>query len=146
MIHLEYDDDMDSSTSHGSRAADPDGRERRVKLGKLATIRNGEARGFLVPGLKRKIVILRKDERVFAYLDACPHYPEGTPMAWRTDRYLDVAKTHIVCHSHGALFDIETGACVLGPCLGQKLSPVVVRVNSFGDIEIELDAVSEGVR
>lgn len=45
-------------------------------------------------------------------------------MAWRKDAYLSGDGQHIVCHAHGARFDIATGVCNLGPCLGHALTPV----------------------
>lgn len=60
-----------------------------------------------------------------AWRDACPHWP-GTPMAWRKDAYLNGDGSRIVCHAHGAQFDIETGLCSLGPCVGESLEPVRV--------------------
>jgi nitrite reductase/ring-hydroxylating ferredoxin subunit len=68
------------------------------------------------------------------YLDTCPHYAGGTPMAWRSDAYLNGAGTHLACHSHGALFEIDTGVCVLGPCLGQRLRAVQLNVTQQGRI------------
>ena len=37
------------------------------------------------------------------------------------DRYLH-------CDGHGALFRVEDGVCVDGPCVGERLAPVPVRV------------------
>jgi nitrite reductase/ring-hydroxylating ferredoxin subunit len=45
-------------------------------------------------------------------------------MAWRKDEYLNAARDRIVCAAHGAQFDIATGICTLGPCLGQRLQAV----------------------
>ena len=42
-------------------------------------------------------------------------------MAWRRDAYLNAAGDRIVCAAHGALFEIDSGLCVLGPCLGDRL-------------------------
>ncbi|WP_342130908.1 Rieske (2Fe-2S) protein [Hydrogenophaga sp. OTU3427] len=89
---------------------------------------DGKSRGFDTDGRGQDTVLLvRRGERVYAYRDACPHLG-GTPMAWRKDAYLSGDGQHIVCHAHGARFDIVTGACVLGPCLGQALEPVSVSV------------------
>jgi nitrite reductase/ring-hydroxylating ferredoxin subunit len=109
----------------------------------IAEVAEGQARGFVVPGLGRKVVVVRNGGRVFGYLDSCPHYEGGTPMAWRTDRYLNGDGTHLACHSHGALFDLETGECVLGPCLGQSLTRVPLRVSARGEIELQLQAAVE---
>jgi nitrite reductase/ring-hydroxylating ferredoxin subunit len=81
---------------------------------------------------------VRRHGEVFAYLDACPHYTSGTPMAWKQDAYLNSEGTHLACHSHGALFDIETGECVLGPCLGQSLTKVPIRITEQGGIEVAI--------
>lgn len=114
-----------------------------LELCNFDDLEDGQARGFVVPGLRRKVVVVRKAGKVFGYLDSCPHYRGGTPMAWRTDAYLDGEGRHIACHAHGALFDIETGACVLGPCLGQSLKHVPLNINSNGGIEATVDAYRE---
>jgi nitrite reductase/ring-hydroxylating ferredoxin subunit len=57
-------------------------------------------------------------------------------MAWRKDAYLNFERTRIVCAAHGAQFDIETGICALGPCLGQGLQPVELVVTTTRDIRI----------
>lgn len=114
-----------------------------MRLCSIAEVAEGQARGFAVPGLRRKVVVVRKSGRVFGYLDSCPHYEGGTPMAWRTDRYLNGEGTHLACHSHGALFDVETGECVLGPCLGQSLTRVPLRVSALGEVELQLESAVE---
>lgn len=100
----------------------------------LGDLAEGCARGFAVAGQRQKIILLRKGGRIHAYLDACPHYTGGTPMAWKSDAYLNGAGTHLACHSHGALFDLETGDCVLGPCLGQSLQRIKVKITATGEV------------
>ncbi len=41
-----------------------------------------------------------------------------------------------MCAAHGALFDIATGRCVLGPCLGDALTPVPLTLQANGEIHI----------
>ncbi len=55
-------------------------------------------------------------------------------MAWRKDAYLNGDGTRIVCHAHGAQFEIASGVCVLGPCLGQKLERVDIEVAEDGTV------------
>lgn len=114
-----------------------------MRLCRLNEVLDGQARGFSVPGLQRKVILVRRGVSVFAYRDSCPHYEGGTPMAWKADRYLNGEGTHLACHSHGALFEIETGECVLGPCLGQRLTKVPVRISPSGDIEIVREPAEE---
>jgi nitrite reductase/ring-hydroxylating ferredoxin subunit len=118
--------------------------DERRQLCRQDDLAEGQARGFAVPGFERKIILVRRKERVYAYLDACPHYDAGTPMAWKTDAYLNGARTHLACHSHGALFDIETGDCVIGPCLGRSLTRIPVSINQAGGVEIAVEPVWEG--
>ena len=109
-----------------------------VELCKLDDLQEGQARGFSVPGLDRKVILVRWHSAVFAYLDACPHFTSGTPMAWKKDAYLNGEGTHLACHSHGALFDIETGECVLGACLGRSLTKVPIRITELGGVEVAI--------
>jgi nitrite reductase/ring-hydroxylating ferredoxin subunit len=49
-------------------------------------------------------------------------------MAWRKNAYLNGDASKIVCAAHGAQFDLESGICTLGPCLGQGLQAVGITV------------------
>lgn len=92
------------------------------------------SRGFDPAGQGRDTLLLvRRGDEVFAYRDACPHYG-GTPMAWRKDAYLNGDGTRIVCHAHGAQFDMATGECLTGPCLGQRLTRLDTVVTEDGDV------------
>lgn len=107
-------------------------------------IGEADAKGFgPLDGTRRKIILIRRRGVLYAWLDACPHYSTGTPMAWKTDAYLNGEKTHLTCHSHGALFEIDTGECVLGPCLGQKLTAVDIAVSDEGEIFVVVPAEEE---
>ena len=52
----------------------------------------------------------------------------GLPLAQQLDAYLTTDGGLIACSWHSALFAVETGACVGGPCPGQRLTawPVTV--------------------
>lgn len=71
--------------------------------------------------------VVRKDGEVRGYVDRCPHM--GVPLAHEPDRYLTSTGDLIMCGWHGALFRIEDGRCVGGPCIGDRLRawPVEVR-------------------
>ena len=66
--------------------------------------------------------LVRSAGRLYAYRNRCPH--TGVPLDWMPDRFLDVDGKLIQCATHGALFLIETGECVHGPCLGARLEPL----------------------
>lgn len=70
--------------------------------------------------------VVRKDDLVVGYLDSCPH--AGWPLAGFAGRYLTRENDLILCGGHAALFKIEDGACVTGPCPNEKLFPWPVEV------------------
>jgi nitrite reductase/ring-hydroxylating ferredoxin subunit len=55
-------------------------------------------------------------------------------MAWRKDAYLNAAGNRIVCAAHGALFLVDSGRCVRGPCLGESLHPVALNIHGNGEV------------
>lgn len=119
----------------------------RLRLCHRDDIAEGQARGFLpLPAASRKVIVVRRHGILHAYMDACPHYAGGTPMAWRTDAYLDGTGQHIACHAHGALFDIETGACLSGPCLGRKLTRVPLREEPDGGLSVPAQVAGRAAR
>ncbi len=70
--------------------------------------------------------VVRKGEEVYAYVNVCPH--AGHALDWRPDGFLTRDRSMIMCSAHGAVFEIETGLCVAGPCPGKSLRRVPVRV------------------
>lgn len=105
-----------------------------VALCRADEIGESEARGFMPFASRRdRVFVVRRGGALHAYRDACPHYGD-TPMAWRADEYLNAARDRIVCSSHGAEFEIETGLCVKGAALGLCLEKAPVEVNERGEL------------
>ena len=106
-----------------------------MKLCHWKDLPDGQSRGFDPAGRGQdSVLVVRQGPQLFAYADACPHH--NTPMAWRKDQYLNAAGDRIVCAAHGALFDIPSGRCTLGPCLGEALTPVPLTLQANGEIHI----------
>ena len=103
-------------------------------LCRLDDLPDGESRGFdpFMQG-RDSIFVVRQHEALYAYQNACPHV-DGSPLAWRKDRYLNASRSHIICHGHGAEFDITSGLCLLGPCVGQALTPATLNINTSGEV------------
>ena len=90
-------------------------------------ITDGAARGFAAaPGGFTGLFVVRRGAALFAYVNACPHV--GVSLDWAPDQFLTQDGTRIVCATHGALFDVESGRCVDGPCVGDRLEAVPVTV------------------
>ncbi len=65
---------------------------------------------------------IKKDDQLYLYRNHCPHL--GVELNWMPDQFLDRDKALIQCFTHGALFLIEDGECVAGPCMGQRLEAI----------------------
>ena len=95
-----------------------------VRLCHAQEIADGTSRGFDPEASGRDtLFVVRSGDSLCAWRNVCPHW-EGTSMAWRKDEYLSADRRHIVCAAHGAQFDIFSGVCTLGPCLGESLIPI----------------------
>jgi nitrite reductase/ring-hydroxylating ferredoxin subunit len=70
--------------------------------------------------------VVRRGATVRAYVNHCPH--AGFPLNYSPDSFLAPHAPLILCVMHGALFDMETGHCVSGPCAGLALRALPVRV------------------
>lgn len=113
-----------------------------MRLCHLDDLPDGASRGFDPRGTGRDtLFVVRRGTALRAYLNACPHH--GTPMAWRKDAYLDAAGERIVCFAHGAQFEIDSGACTLGPCLGQSLTPLPLIQHDDGEVHLAAPSFEE---
>jgi len=94
------------------------------------------AREFTVNG--QSIVVVRRDGGTYAYLNWCPHL--GIELNFQPDVFLDSDNQFIQCANHGALFEIDSGLCLSGPCSGDKL---VVVTHSIRDSEVWIDELPQ---
>lgn len=69
---------------------------------------------------------LNREGRAFAYVNSCPHV--GTSLDLWPNEFLSEDGSIIVCSTHGALFEPATGDCIAGPCAGDRLTPLPVRM------------------
>jgi nitrite reductase/ring-hydroxylating ferredoxin subunit len=78
--------------------------------------------------------VVRLGEAVYAYQNFCMH--AGHPLNWKADAFLTGDGSQIICASHAAVYEIESGECVAGPCPGKKLRPVDVKVRD-GEVVVK---------
>ena len=106
-----------------------------LRLCHLDELPDGGARGFDPRRTGRDtLFVVRRGAALHAYENRCPHL--DTPLPWRRHAYLNAAGDRIVCAAHGALFEIDTGVCTLGPCLGDTLSPVLLTLHDNGEVHL----------
>ena len=111
-------------------------------LCRLDEIPDGEGRGFeldqeeaeRLAGGALQIFVVRRGDRVFGYTNVCPHLT--TPLDWVENQFMSLDKAQIMCATHGALFRIEDGYCIDGPCAGDSLKSLSLSVRD-GAVALE---------
>jgi nitrite reductase/ring-hydroxylating ferredoxin subunit len=94
----------------------------------IADLADPGSRGFIFRRDDKLFLgfVVRAGDIVRGYEDRCPH--AGMPLAMAADRYLTREGDLILCASHCALFRLDDGLCVGGPCAGARLGPWPVEV------------------
>lgn len=88
--------------------------------------REGKQYNLDINGIPLELFVIRHEDNYLAYENRCPH--RGVSLNWQPDRFLSEDETHIQCTTHGAQFEIGTGLCVWGPCQGESLRSLPVRI------------------
>ena len=79
---------------------------------------SGQAVAFDVRhGLRNcRAFAIRFEGQVHAYLNRCAHVP--MEMDFVPNRFFDSSGQYLICATHGAMYQPQTGACRGGPCRG----------------------------
>ena len=98
---------------------------------------DSDTRGFdLDPqDMEKRVFVVKKGDDFFCFRNSCPH--TSAPLNWEGDRFLSLDKNYIQCSLHGALFRIENGSCIAGPCPGTALLTIPISIED-GQLVIEL--------
>jgi nitrite reductase/ring-hydroxylating ferredoxin subunit len=101
-----------------------------IPLCKTSEIHDPGSKGFHIKynGVEKEIFVVHKDAQFFAFLNSCPH--TGATLEWVEDQFLDLDKSFIQCSTHDALFEINTGLCINGPCLGDFLQSIQLSIEN----------------
>jgi nitrite reductase/ring-hydroxylating ferredoxin subunit len=72
--------------------------------------------------------VVRQSSDVYVYRNKCPHL--GLQLNLMPHQFLDYDKRYIQCTSHGALFTIDKGLCIAGPCPNKSLEMIPCKVEN----------------
>ena len=102
--------------------------EKEVEVGRLDELEDPGCREFSIGegDWPFRGFVVRQGDAIFAYQNFCMH--AGHPLNWSPNKFLTKDKQAIICASHGATFDIQTGNCIAGPASGRALRQVVAEV------------------
>ena len=70
-------------------------------------------------GAPLDVFVVQVNASLRAYVNSCPH--TGVNLEWQQDRFLDLDNAFIQCSTHDALFEIDSGLCIAGPCVDRSL-------------------------
>lgn len=96
-------------------------------------IGEGQCKQFEIDG--HKLFVVHHRGQFYAYRNRCPHL--GIELQWQPDQFLDYDGELIQCSTHNALFVIEDGECVAGPCRGAALESLPLKVTE-GELAVSL--------
>jgi nitrite reductase/ring-hydroxylating ferredoxin subunit len=100
-----------------------------IQIESIAGMSHGETRtfDFIRNGRAAQGFVIKYQEGFYAYHNMCCHWP--VPMDMGDGDFFAPAFDRIMCKSHGAVYQPDTGICDYGPCVNAKLDsyPVVVQ-------------------
>lgn len=99
-------------------------------------IAEGASKGFVLGQLE--LFAVRQAGQIYLYANRCPHI--GVNLEWQPDQFLDHSGSLIQCSMHGALFTIDKGHCIAGPCQGEALESIPFEIRD-GMIYLTLGSV-----
>lgn len=73
-------------------------------------------------GMEQSAFAIRFRGRAYAYLNRCAHVP--IEIDWEHGKFFDHSGLYLICATHGALYEPESGRCALGRCAGRGLIPL----------------------
>lgn len=84
-----------------------------------------QSKGFEIDNVK--LFVVHKDQQFYVYKNQCPHL--GIELEFMPDQFLDADAELIICSTHGALFEIENGKCLAGPCQNDRLISIELKID-----------------
>jgi nitrite reductase/ring-hydroxylating ferredoxin subunit len=68
--------------------------------------------------------VVRYGQEPRAYLNRCAHLP--MELDWTEGEFFESSGLYLMCATHGALYEPDTGHCAGGPCRGGRLHAINV--------------------
>ncbi|WP_019673634.1 Rieske (2Fe-2S) protein [Psychrobacter lutiphocae] len=75
---------------------------------------------------KKSILIIKKDNALYAYENSCPHF--SIPLDYKKGKFHTYKNEVVMCAHHSAMFNITTGECIDGPCMGHSLTSIAIQI------------------
>jgi nitrite reductase/ring-hydroxylating ferredoxin subunit len=101
-----------------------------VVIARVGEIPPGHTKKFmlLVDGRETECFVVNYEGQLFAYVNSCRHVP--MTMDWIDNQFLTEDGRYILCATHGAAFEPESGECIFGPPCGKFLARVPLSIDN----------------
>jgi len=101
--------------------------DNKTLIGDVRDLQNG-GQGLTFSVLENEVPVpafaVRYQDTVHAYKNRCGHIALNLDM--RQGHFFTDEGDHLVCATHGAIYQPDTGKCAGGPCFGVGLEPIDV--------------------
>lgn len=84
-------------------------------------------------GIAAPAFAVRYQGRVYAFVNRCAHV--SLELDFMPGHFFDSSGDYLICATHGALYEPDSGRCAAGPCNGRGLEPLRV-VERDGRVEL----------
>ncbi|MBI1823747.1 MAG: Rieske (2Fe-2S) protein [Nitrospirae bacterium] len=84
--------------------------------------------------------VINEKGHYYGYINRCRHM--GITLDWDTNEFYTPGKSELICKTHGATYQPETGECTGGPCKGKSLFPLPLSIRS-NSIYLDLATATE---
>lgn len=100
-----------------------------VVIARVGEVAPGRTKKFMlsVEGRETECFLVNHAGRFFAYVNRCAHVP--MTMDWIDNQFLTEDGRYILCATHGAAFEPDTGECIFGPPCGKFLVRVPLDID-----------------
>ena len=100
-----------------------------VVVARVGELHHGETKKFVLQwcGREEECFLVNHGGSLYAYVNRCCHVPMS--MDWIENRFMTEDKQYILCATHGACYQPDTGECVSGPPFGKFLTPVPLTIS-----------------
>ena len=98
----------------------------RIRIATLEEIEEGKTIKFSFKRGERPLegFVGRFKGKLFAYENTCRHIPIS--LDYGDNRFFTNKGDALMCQTHGAVYEPDTGLCTRGPCAGASLFPLEV--------------------
>jgi nitrite reductase/ring-hydroxylating ferredoxin subunit len=99
-----------------------------IAIDGIGSMAHGETRTFDFPrnGRTAQGFLIRYHDGWYAYLNQCQHWP--VPLDLGDGDFYYAKADRIMCKTHGAAYQPDTGLCDYGPCVRARLDAYPVSI------------------